>query len=73
MPRAKIENETQRHISVNKPFCAVEPPEFPCVTGGARALPRRHQSASNLGLRCLGLEHMSAGCLPPHRVQRWRN
>jgi hypothetical protein len=72
MRRAKTENETQRHISVNKPFCAVEPPEFPCVTG-VRALPRRRQSARDFGLRCLGLEHMSAGCLPPRHVQRWRN
>jgi hypothetical protein len=72
MPRAKTENESQRHISVNKSFCAVGPPEFPCVAG-ARALPRRHQSARDLGLRCLGLEHMSAGCLPPRHVQRWRN
>jgi hypothetical protein len=72
MPRAKTENETQRHISVNKPFCAVEPAEFPCVTG-VRALPRRQQSARDSGLRCLGLEHMSAHCLPPHRLQRWRN
>ena len=72
MPRAKVENETQRPMSADKPFCAVEPPEFPCVTG-ARALPRRLQSARDPGLRCLGLEHMSAGCLPPRRVQRWRN
>jgi hypothetical protein len=72
MRRAKIENETQRHIGADKPFCAVEPPEFPCVTG-VRALPQRHQSARDSGLRCLGLEHMSAGCLPPRRVQRWRN
>jgi hypothetical protein len=72
MRRARTENETQRHIGVNKPFCAVEPPEFPCVTG-VRALPRRRQSTGDFGLRCLGLEHMSAGCLPPRRVQRWRN
>ena len=72
MPRVKAENETQRHIGAHKPFCAVEPPEFPCTTG-ARVLPRRPQSARDSGLRCLGFEHMSAGCLPPRRLQRWRN
>ena len=72
MPRAKTENETQRHISAEKPFCAVEPPQFPCVAG-VRALPRRHQDTRDSGLRFLVLEHMGAGCLPPRRVQRWRN
>jgi hypothetical protein len=72
MSRAKIENATQRQVGAHKPFCAAEPPGFPCIKGmHVRARARRYNSEQISGLRCLGIEHLSAPCLPPRHLQRW--